>query len=302
MRVINISQFEDSVVLHFETEGQRINAYTLASTLVSIADAAKAANNNLNPGYEVEIVVESIGPGSFRAKIRALFKKHQNLFSKEVVVALVVGIIGNYIYERTLAVDNKVKVEVFTDEVIIEHGEERIIVPRKVYDATRQAEKDPRFVSAMSRTFQAVQRDPAIYGIGLVKNMDDPKPEVLITREAIDRVALTPTPEPETRIITEVVDLQILKAILERSDRKWEFMWRGVKISAPISCPKFYNDFFAHDITIAPGDILQSRLAIRQRRDSSTGIYSNENYEVVEVFAHIPRLRQPQLPEENGGN
>ncbi len=36
MRVINISQFEDSVVIHFETEGQRINAYTLASTLVSI--------------------------------------------------------------------------------------------------------------------------------------------------------------------------------------------------------------------------------------------------------------------------
>jgi hypothetical protein len=119
MRVIDISQFEDSVVIHFETEGQRINAYTLASTLVSIADAAKAANNNLNPGYEVEIVVETLGPGSFRAKIRALYKKHQNLFSKEAVVALAIGIIGNYIYERTLAVDNKVKVEVFTDEVAL---------------------------------------------------------------------------------------------------------------------------------------------------------------------------------------
>jgi len=187
------------------------------------------------------------------------------------------------------------------DEVIIEHGEERIIVPRKVYDATRQAEKDPRFVSAISRTFQAIQHDPTVRGIGLIKNMDDPKPEVLITREAIDRVVVTPAPEPETRIVTEVVDLQILKAILERSARKWEFMWRGVKISAPITCSKFYNDFSAHDITIAPGDMLRSRLAIRQRRDSSTGIYSNEDYEVVEVFTHIPRLRQPRLPEAGSG-
>ena len=103
MKVVDISQFEDSVVLHFDTEGHRINAYTLASTLVSLADAAKAANSALNPGYEVEIVVESLGTGSFRAKIRALYRKNRNLFSKEVVVALVVGIIGNYIYERTLA-------------------------------------------------------------------------------------------------------------------------------------------------------------------------------------------------------
>ena len=68
MKVVDISQFEDCVILHFETEGQQINAYTLASTLVSIADAAKAANSQLNPGYEVEIVVETLGAGSFSGK------------------------------------------------------------------------------------------------------------------------------------------------------------------------------------------------------------------------------------------
>jgi hypothetical protein len=79
MKAVDISQFDDSVVLHFETEGQKINAYTLASILVSLADAAKAANAQLNPGYEVEIVVEALGPGSFRAKIRAFYKKNRNL-------------------------------------------------------------------------------------------------------------------------------------------------------------------------------------------------------------------------------
>ncbi len=59
MATVKIAQFEDTLVLHFETQGQRINAYTLASTLVSISDAAKAAkaakadNVALNPGYEI---------------------------------------------------------------------------------------------------------------------------------------------------------------------------------------------------------------------------------------------------------
>ena len=43
MKVFDVSKFEDSVVLYFDTSNTRINAYTLASTLVSIADAAKAA-------------------------------------------------------------------------------------------------------------------------------------------------------------------------------------------------------------------------------------------------------------------
>jgi hypothetical protein len=64
MPTINVSQLTelgDAFVIHFDTEGERINAYTLASALVGIADAAKAANASLNLGYDVEIVVVIIG-------------------------------------------------------------------------------------------------------------------------------------------------------------------------------------------------------------------------------------------------
>jgi len=299
MNVVDISQFDDSVVLHFETEGQKINAYTLASILVSLADAAKAANAQLNPGYEVEIVVEALGPGSFRAKIRAFYKKNRNLFSHHIVVALAVGIIGNYIYERTLAVDNNVKVEINTDEVVIQRGDEKIIVPRRVYDATRQVEKDPQFRSSISQVFETAKSDPKITGFGFVKNIDDPPPQVIVNREAFERLAVLPPPDTDKRVITEIVDLQIIKAILERSDRKWEFVWRGIKISSPIIDQAFYDEFIAHNITIAPGDVLRVKLAILQRREPKTGIFSNEGYEVVEVFEHVPRLQQPNLPDSN---
>jgi hypothetical protein len=41
MADFRLERSDDEYVIHFQTGLQRINAYTLASTLVSIADAAK---------------------------------------------------------------------------------------------------------------------------------------------------------------------------------------------------------------------------------------------------------------------
>jgi hypothetical protein len=294
---VKLSQFEDALVIHFATEGRRINAYTFASTLVALADAAKAANASINPGYEVEVVVEAIGPGSFRALIRTLYNKSRNLLGNQVVLAIVVGIITNYIYERTFAMDNAVKVEIKTDEVIIKRGNDRIIVPRNIYDSTRIAEKNPNFSKAVTRAFDAIGRDTDIEGIGFVPAIDCPPPGVLIKRDEVQAAALLPIETPTDRIVPEQVDLQIIKAILQRSKRKWEFMWRGVKISAPVVDDKFYVDFFAHDITIAPGDILHVTLHVYQSKDLDTGIYRNVKYEVVQVLRHTPRVKQLHFPD-----
>jgi hypothetical protein len=72
-------------------------------------------------------------------------------------------------------------------------------------------------------------------------------------------------------------------------------MWHGVKISAPVLDPTFYTRFRAHVITIAPGDLLKARLAIKQALDPQNGIYSNVSYEVPEVYEHIRRMQQTEL-------
>ncbi len=296
MATVNIAQLGDTLVLHFETQGRRINAYTLASTLVAIADAAKAANVSLNPGYEIEVVVEAIGPGSFRAKIKALYKSKGGILAGELLWGgIVLGVIGNYVYERTLAPDDDIKIEINTDEVIIEHGDDRVIVPRNVYNATREVEKNPNFPKAISRVFDSISQDQNVSGFGLVPRIDSPSPEILISREKLEMASLKPFENPNNRVVPEIVDLQILKAILERSKRKWEFMWRGIKISSPVTDEKFYIDFFAHDITIAPGDVLTVTLHVYQQKDPVTGIYRNIGYEVVKVHDHMPRVKQLNL-------
>ena len=302
MRVVEIAQFNNSVVIHFDTDDTRINAYTFASTLVGLADAAKAANTTLNAGCEIEIVVEALGPGSFRALVRAIYSSSRNLFANQVFMSLVLGVLGNYIYERTLAVDDKVTIEVKTDEVIIQKGDDRVVVPRDVYDATRRVEKNPHIVKAMTKTFEAVAADEKVKSLGLVERMDSPPPTIPIPRSTLLILSMQTQDDPDNRVITEQAELQIVKAILKKSVRKWEFVWRGITISAPVTHEHFYIEFFAHEITIAPGDTLKVTLSIRQTKEPDSGIYTNVGYEVVEVHGHVPRIRQMLFAEERSAS
>lgn len=130
MNQVDVQEFEAAIVVYFGSRSKRINVYTLASTLVSIADAVKEANSIVNPGFEVQVVVDALADGSFKAVLRTIYKELGNLFSKESLRAIVLAIIATYIYEHTLAPDREVRISVDQHHTIIEQGDTKIIVPR----------------------------------------------------------------------------------------------------------------------------------------------------------------------------
>lgn len=296
MAEFRISTLKDGFVLYFETPEQRINAYALASTLVALSDAAKAASRTLNSTIDIEIVVEALGSGSFRARITAIAKAAGIFASQQLLAGVVIGVVANYTYDHTLAKKDKVEVIVNTDEVIITQGEDRLIVPRAIHDATQQVSRDPVFVRSMDRMLDSVIIDERVTGFGIAPDMQSPPPSLILPRALLEIRDEQLEPEPPSRTIEEDADLYIVKAIMERSKRKWEFKWHGVTISAPIKDPEFYDDFARHDFTIAPGDEFQARLAIHQKRDDVSGIYTNKSYEVIRVYRHVSRPRPKTLP------
>lgn len=300
MATVEIARFEDTFVIHFGSDSPRINAYTLASALVGFADAAKAANASINPGYEIEVVVEALGSGSFKATVRTIYSGAQNLFSKENLKSIVLGVIASFVYQHTLAPDVEITVNVGESEVVIEQGETRIVVPRDVHEAVEQVERSPKFRKGVSDAIRAVDSDPEIRSVGFTPSEREPEPPVSVPR---NRFAVLTTelegPQSDERELVELTDLQILRAILERSKRRWQFAWNGIRISAPVTDDDFYADFFAHNITIAPGDTLRARLRVRQKRDPDLGVFINTAYEVVEVLEHRSGPRQTELPTTN---
>lgn len=295
MNTIRIGEFEDSFVIHFGTEECRINAYTLASTLANLADAAKIANDTINPGYEIEIVVEAIGSGSFKAKIKSYYYDQNNLFSGAGLRNIVLNLIASYIFIHTLQPDSKMQVTVNTTEVVIEHEGEKIIVPRHVHDHVVALERDPKFTQSIAAASKSVEEDEKVTYLGFAKNMEDPAPQFSIPRDRLQHITL-PTNEdkPVLREVTDHADVQILRAVLAKSKRRWQFSMGGIPISAPILHQEFYRKFAAHEITIAPGDGLKVVMRIKQRLSPEAGIYINESYEIIEVLEHIPRVVEIQ--------
>lgn len=294
MATIDLRGVEDTIILHFRKEGARINAYTLASTLVALADAIKEANSVINMGYSVEVVVEALNDGSFRVRIRTLCKSLKNLFSRQNAKVILLSLIACYIYEKTIAPEENIKVNVDDKYVVIEHGNDRIIVSRDVYEEKEKVKKQAKFQENVGKVFHVIKNDQQITSFSLDRGLDpkDHLPEIL--RKDFDKIALSPENEEDEKEVTEVADLQIIKAILKESRRKWEFSWRGVPISAPVLDKGFYDDFAAHRITIAPGDKLEVVLKIHQKRDSQSGVYTNSKYEIIEVREHHPKLQRQQ--------
>ncbi|MGA9670408.1 MAG: hypothetical protein WBQ94_14440 [Terracidiphilus sp.] len=297
MADLRIADFENTFVLYFQTPEPRVNAYALASTLVALADSAKAAARALNSGVEIEIVVEALGAGSFRARITAIAREAGLFVKNQVATGVVIGVLATYIYDHTLAKKEPVEVIVQTDEVIVVKGEDRIIVPRNVYEAKQLVEKEPAFARSMDRMLSSTILDDRVTGFGLAPSLDSPPPAIILERELLD-VRDPSKEEPRTRVIEEDADLYIVKAIMERNARKWEFKWHGINISAPIKDPNFYDDFARHNFTIAPGDEFQARIAVHQKRDDVSGVYSNTKYEVLHVYRHVSRPRPAKLSLE----
>ena len=154
MPVVEIKEFEEEFVLYFGSKPNRINAYTLASSLVSIADAVKSANSLINPGYNVEVVVEAFGQGSFKVKVKTLYEGAKNLFSKDNLKQVTLGVIAAYVFQHTLAPDVEVNVVVNENEVVIEQGETKVVVPREVHDCVQEVEKSEKFKQSIGLTKQ----------------------------------------------------------------------------------------------------------------------------------------------------
>ena len=167
MAELRISNFETGFVLYFETPEPRINAYALASTLVALADAAKAAGRTLNSAIDIEIVVEALGGGSFRARISAIARESGLFVKQQLVTGILFGVLSNYVYDHTLGKKEPVAVQVDGDEVIITQGNDRIIVSRVVHEATQSVAKNPVFVRSIDRMLGSVIIDEHVTGFGL---------------------------------------------------------------------------------------------------------------------------------------
>lgn len=296
---IDLRRFEnDQIVIHFGGALTSIDAYTFANSLVSFADTVRSINYAINPDQGIEVRLEALGDGSFRAAIKKIAKGFGGFLSRgaeNVFWALVATVI----YERVFSSDPSAKITINTTEVIIETGRDRIIVPRTVYDQVQHVRANPEVQRNLSRTFHAIEADEAIENFGLTPKIDDPEPLVQIQREIFSRLASPVIIEgdPKRRERNIPARLIILKAWLTPGNRKWSFEWNGVPITAPIKSEPFWKRLEAREILIGQGDALDVEIKYQQVYDDVIGTWVNDphTFEIIQVISHIPKEPTSQL-------
>lgn len=304
MSTIDLSKFDDDgFVLHFGGRSNEVDALTFGNALVSIAEVIRAINQEVNPGFSLEIAIEAVGPGSFRARLKTMKKTLKNLFSGNVPRDIIIGILSTLLWEKVINPEVPPRITINDDSVIIEHGSDRIIVPREAYEAKGRVEANPAVNRHIARTMEVMENDPSVETFGIARGLSDPEPVIEFPRAVfpVIRQNAQPRPEAGNRYVDQDVVVSVHKAVFERSARKWEFIWNGFRISASILDQTFFDRLEARQIAIKQGDVFKVTLRVHQAFDKMTGNWINEKYEVIAVGEMLAR-RPDQLTADFSGH
>ena len=291
MGTIDLREFKDGqIVIHFGGELTSVDAYTFSNSLMAFADTIRAVNNIVNPGQNIEIRLDSVGPGSFRAVVKKIQKGIGGLFSeahKHFLWMLVGAAIVDPLFEGERTI------EFLDDKVIIREGGDELIISREAFDQFESVRNDPKVQRGIRRTFETIERDESVENFGLTPAVNDDEPLVQIPRDDFARIAHGPAVEEssETRRKQRNTALIIvLKPWVDASNRKWSFEWNGVPISAYVKHDEFLAQVANHSIRFGNGDALEVVIEYFQDYDSERDVWVNDTstFEIVEVIAFLP--------------
>lgn len=276
-------------VIYFGGQPSEVDTYTFANALVAISDSMRAVNAHANPGYAIELRLEAVADGSFQAKVREHAKSVKDAL-KFAGVNLVLPIFVSWFYTHVIDPEH-VEITVNTDEVVIQKGQDRIVVPRTAYNQAKALPRDGKVASSFAKAIEAVEGDANVTSLGILRSfkVKDEPPAIMIHREEFSRIkAIAERQEGRTRTVPHDAVVTIIKAIYGKSDRKWEFVWNGVKISALIKDPIFLADLKQRRYLIGTGDALDVVLNIDQIWDEEANVWLNADYAIAHVKRHIP--------------
>ena len=95
------------------------------------------------------------------------------------------------------------------------------------------------------------------------------------------------------KFIIELTRLNIVRLSFDKS-LKWDFYYRGNKISAKIKDPNFY-EIIDNGESFAKGDVLEVELQINQLFDETVNTFINKSFQINRIINHYKRAEQKKI-------
>jgi hypothetical protein len=216
----SITDLNDSCfVLHYGLDATSIRSDVFIKSLEGISGALQNINDLINPLHDVQFEIEAIAPGSFKVQLKRKFQAATDLAKCNTAKAVLVGLLVNFTYD--MIKDSPPVIVINTNEVIVNYNGEKVVIPREIRNQYEKIKENNDVKKNIRKCFAAVKSAPEIHEFGISRDLTDKKPYICIPNEAFSSISFE-APIPN-RIVESKVEIEILRAILERSRRRWHF-------------------------------------------------------------------------------
>jgi len=282
--------------IKFDGQQHQVDAQVLISSLIHTTTVIQELNKHFNTGKKIEIKVKALEKGSFLVHIELLetaFDSLKNLFTKDNLIfasAIISGLVGLIEIKKHLRGKKPKKVNIEGSTTIIINENNNILnISSEIYTIY---ETNIVVNDALSQNFDVLDNDPAITAFEITDKKENP----YIRVERTDFKDLTLKSEfidENKKQIIELARLNIVRLSFEEN-LKWDFYYRGNKISARITDPNFY-DLINKGESFAKGDTLEVELQINQLFEESVNTYINKSYQINRIINHYKRDQQQKI-------
>jgi hypothetical protein len=282
--------------IKFDGQQHQVDANVLISSLIHTTTIVQEVNRYLNSGKKIDIKVKALEKGSFLCHIELVettLDSLKNLLTKENIVvgaAIIESVVGLIELKKFLKGKKAKEVKQQGDKTRIINNEGNVLI---IDNATFNIyELSPIVKDALTQNFDVLNNDPAITGYEITDKNE--KPLVRVDKsEFVDMAQKSEEIEDGERKIVEAATVNIVRVSFEEN-LKWDFYYRGIKISAKIADPSFY-ELIDKGEAFAKGDILEVELQINQRFDETVNTFVTKSYQVNKIVRHLSRNEQQKI-------
>lgn len=294
------ANYSNDFKLKFDGQLVQIDANILINSLIHTTSVIQEINRFLDSGKKIEIKVKAPEKGSFLIQLNLVetaLDSIKSIFTKEnlEVAGTIIGILTGLISIKKFLKGKKPKdIKQEGDATIITNQDGNVInIDNRTFHIY---DKSILVKDALSQNFESIQNDPAITAFEITDIKE--KPYIRVNRDEFEYLSIKSEEISEgERIITEAATLNIVRLSFEES-LKWDFYYRGNKISAKIKDPDFYN-LIDKGERFAKGDTLEVELQTTQKWDESVNTYVNKSYQILKINRHILRGEQQKFEFDN---
>lgn len=292
---------DNNFKIKFDGQEHQLDANTLINSLIHISSIIQEVNSYYNSGKKIEIKIKALEKGSFLINIELVesaLEHLKNLLTKdnvEYAAAIIGSVIGLVELKKFLKGKKAKSVDEKTNEKVrIENEEGEVIyIENFTYNIYQNS---PIIKDALAQNFETLDNDPNITAFEITDKNEVP----LIRVEKVEFDGMSIKSDEITngeRVLIEAANLNILRLSFE-GNLKWDFYYKGNKISAKILDKTFY-ELIDKGQSFAKGDILEVELQINQIWEEAVNTFINKSYSVTKILRHIPRNEQGKLDFNN---